>query len=129
MHVQRPAPALLSGVPVSFLAFDVLHLDGERLLSSAYDERRAVLEGLGLDGPHWRTPGHHVGVGRELLAQALQLASTLDVALRIPVRGVPAEIGGIRRFLQRAGTVPRNTPITRKVASTKRTSSTPPPTS
>ena len=81
MHVQRPAPALLSAVPVSFLAFDVLHLDGERLLSSAYDERRAVLEGLGLDGPHWATPPAFEGDG----------ASAVEVSRQQGLEGVLAK--------------------------------------
>jgi bifunctional non-homologous end joining protein LigD len=63
MHVQRPSAALLTKVPVSFLAFDLLHLDGELLTSTAYDERRAALEGLALDGPHWATPPAFEGDG------------------------------------------------------------------
>ena len=56
MHVQHPSAVLLAKVPVSFFAFDVLHLDGTSLLATAYDERRAALESLGLDGPDWATP-------------------------------------------------------------------------
>lgn len=63
MHVQRPSAALLRTVPVSFLAFDVLHLDGQLLTSTAYDERRAALEGLALAGPHWATPPAFEGDG------------------------------------------------------------------
>lgn len=63
MQVQRPGAALLAKVPVSFLAFDVLHLDGESQLATPYDGRRAVLEDLGLDGPHWATPPAFEGDG------------------------------------------------------------------
>lgn len=70
MHVQRPSAALLSAVPVSYLVFDVLHLDGESLLDSAYDERRVRLEALGLDGSHWATPPAFAGDG----ATALQVS-------------------------------------------------------
>jgi bifunctional non-homologous end joining protein LigD len=63
MHVQHPGAALLSRVPVCFLAFDVLHLDGESQLSTAYDRRRVRLEGLALDGPHWATPPAFEGDG------------------------------------------------------------------
>jgi bifunctional non-homologous end joining protein LigD len=41
---------------LSFMAFDLLSLDGEPLTDLPYRERRERLEGLGLDGPTWRTP-------------------------------------------------------------------------
>jgi bifunctional non-homologous end joining protein LigD len=37
-------------VPVSYVVFDVLHLDGQPLLDLPYDERRQRLESLGLSG-------------------------------------------------------------------------------
>jgi bifunctional non-homologous end joining protein LigD len=43
-------------VPVSYLAFDVLRLDEQPLVEATYDERRAVLAGLGLNGPTFATP-------------------------------------------------------------------------
>jgi bifunctional non-homologous end joining protein LigD len=63
MHVQHPSAALLARVPVCFLAFDVLHLDGESQLSTTYDQRRALLEAIGLDGPSWATPPAFEGDG------------------------------------------------------------------
>jgi len=42
--------------PVALMVFDVLHLDGRSLMDRPWTERRAALEGLGLDGPHWKTP-------------------------------------------------------------------------
>ena len=81
MHVQRPSAALLARVPVSFLAFDVLHLDGAALTSTAYDERRAVLESLALDGPHWATPPAFEGDG----------ATALDVSEAQGLEGVIAK--------------------------------------
>ena len=55
MHVQRPSPELVSRVPVELMLFDVLWLDGELLTARPQRERRAVLEGLALDGPAWHT--------------------------------------------------------------------------
>ena len=55
MHVLRPPAALLSGTPVSFVAFDVLWLDGELLVDRPQAERRRVLDGLGLTGRAWQT--------------------------------------------------------------------------
>ena len=63
MHVQQPSAALRAQVPVSLLLFDVLHAGGESRLSRTYDQRRSVLEDLGLDGPHWATPPAFQGDG------------------------------------------------------------------
>jgi bifunctional non-homologous end joining protein LigD len=43
-------------VPLIFLAFDVLSLDGSDVRSEPYSERRRILEGLGLAGSQWRVP-------------------------------------------------------------------------
>jgi bifunctional non-homologous end joining protein LigD len=51
MHVRSPSPALVTATPVTFLPFDVLHLGDRSLLDLSYDERRAVLDTLGLDAP------------------------------------------------------------------------------
>jgi bifunctional non-homologous end joining protein LigD len=56
MYVQRPSSALRAQVPVSLLLFDVLHAGGEPQLSRTYDQRRALLDDLGLTGPSWATP-------------------------------------------------------------------------
>ncbi len=44
-----------SGCRVTFVAFDVLYLDGRDVCSLPYVERRALLEGLGLAGACWHT--------------------------------------------------------------------------
>ena len=53
MHVSSADQArrLARAVPVVYLVFDVLHLDGVSTLSLPYTERRELLEGLGLRGP------------------------------------------------------------------------------
>jgi bifunctional non-homologous end joining protein LigD len=43
-------------VPVIFLAFHLLSLDGRDLRPKPYRERRQVLAELELEGPHWRVP-------------------------------------------------------------------------
>jgi bifunctional non-homologous end joining protein LigD len=55
-------------VPVVFVAFDVLHLDGRDLTGLPYAERRALLEGLGLDREGCRVSPAVVGDGRAILA-------------------------------------------------------------
>lgn len=53
--------------PVTYVLFDLLFLDGEPLMELPYDERRARLEALRLDGPHWQTPARALSDGRGLL--------------------------------------------------------------
>jgi bifunctional non-homologous end joining protein LigD len=69
MHVSGPnlTRRLREDVPVSYVIFDLLYLDGETLLELPYAERRARLEALALEGDAWRTPSFHVGDGAALL--------------------------------------------------------------
>lgn len=55
MHVSSPAPDLVARVPVEGIVFDLLWLDGEALTGRSTRRRRAALEELGIDAPHWRT--------------------------------------------------------------------------
>ncbi len=74
----------MGDIPVTYLAFDLLYLDGRSLLDAPYAERRSRLRELRLDGPSWQTPGEHRGEGRRLLelsaAQGLEglVAKRLD---------------------------------------------------
>jgi bifunctional non-homologous end joining protein LigD len=55
-------------VPVSYFVFDVLYLEGDILMKRSYDERRALLESLKLEGPTFTTPPSAVDVsGSEML--------------------------------------------------------------
>ncbi|HET9719916.1 MAG TPA: DNA ligase D [Solirubrobacteraceae bacterium] len=86
MHVTGAAQIkrLQASTPVVYAIFDLLHLDGESLMSLAYTERRARLAELELGGPAWRVPEAHPGHGRALLhateAQGLEgiVAKRLD---------------------------------------------------
>lgn len=72
MHVGDPVRAarLAESTPVTFMAFDLLRLAGRSTLAQSYTERRALLEGLGLDGPHWTTPPHWTEDGAAILQAA-----------------------------------------------------------
>ncbi|GAA3732242.1 non-homologous end-joining DNA ligase [Streptomyces tremellae] len=59
----RRAAALARTWPVRLVLFDVPRLDGRPLLRVPYEERRAVLAGLGLEGPYWSVPAHLAGRG------------------------------------------------------------------
>jgi bifunctional non-homologous end joining protein LigD len=65
MHVVGAAQVrtLMRTVPVVFLVFDVLHLDGRSLLDVPYDQRRAHLDTLALAGARWQVPPAFLGGG------------------------------------------------------------------
>lgn len=54
-HAPARAARRAAQVPVHLVLFDVMHL-GRPLLKSPYTRRRARLEELALEGPHWSTP-------------------------------------------------------------------------
>jgi bifunctional non-homologous end joining protein LigD len=54
-------------VPVTYMVFDVLYLEGRTTMALSYAERRAKLEALELEGPSWQTPSYHRGEGKAVL--------------------------------------------------------------
>ncbi|GIU88478.1 MAG: ATP-dependent DNA ligase [Acidimicrobiia bacterium] len=70
MHVSDPAAIgrLRVEVPVVYVLFDLLWLDGRLLVDEPYRERRALLSSLALDGPSWRTPPYEAGDGHTTIA-------------------------------------------------------------
>jgi bifunctional non-homologous end joining protein LigD len=63
----RPARRAAQVVPVVFMVFDLLWLDGRLLTDRPWAERRARLEALGLAGPAWQTTPSFVGQGDQIL--------------------------------------------------------------
>lgn len=55
------ARAVAGQVPVSYLAFDLLWLDGKSLLEEPYAKRRELLDGLALDDRRWQVPPTFIG--------------------------------------------------------------------
>ena len=86
MHLtsEHAVRRLSQSDPVVYMIFDLLWLEGHSLMELPYEERRAKLVELGLSGPTWQTPAHHVGDGAGLLeasrAQGLEgiIAKRLD---------------------------------------------------
>jgi bifunctional non-homologous end joining protein LigD len=64
------ARRLAATVPVTYMIFDLLHLDGTSTLALPYVERRRLLDGLRLAGDHWTVPPSHEGPGADILAAA-----------------------------------------------------------
>lgn len=84
INISSPAQIerLAAELPVSYLVFDLLSLDGRPLLDAPYSERRALLDGLGLDGRHWQTPPSFTDVAG---------ADLLEVSRRHGLEGVVAK--------------------------------------
>jgi bifunctional non-homologous end joining protein LigD len=74
MHVVGAAAVrgLVERVPVAYLAFDLLRLDGAELIHLPYAQRREQLESLGLEGPGVAVPPAFAGNGAAALAASQQ---------------------------------------------------------
>ncbi len=54
MHVRGPSRLLVNEVPVLYVVFDLLWLDGQLLTGEPFDRRRRMLEALDPKGPSWQ---------------------------------------------------------------------------
>ena len=89
MNVTSPAQVrrLAAEVPVTYLAFDLLASDGRTLTGRPYRERRAILDELAFEGPHWQTPPAFIGVpGADVQAISRQHSLEGIVAKRLVSR-------------------------------------------
>jgi bifunctional non-homologous end joining protein LigD len=70
MHLARESAVrrLAKENPVTYIAFDLLWLDGRSLMDRPYLDRRAALRALLADGERWQVPDHVVGGGAQVLA-------------------------------------------------------------
>ncbi|MGH9227069.1 MAG: DNA polymerase ligase N-terminal domain-containing protein [Acidimicrobiales bacterium] len=80
---RRLAGAAPESVPLTYMVYDLLYLDGHPLLDEPYTERRNALAALELSGFHWQAPAHHVGDGAALLDLARQRGLAGIVAKRL----------------------------------------------
>lgn len=85
MHVNDAAAVarLVRAVPIVYVLFDVIHLDGKSLMDQLYPERRAALEKLKLKSDHWEITPSHIGHGKEMLATATKIGMEGVVAKRL----------------------------------------------
>jgi len=87
MHLTAApkSPRVAATIPVCYVMFDLLHLDGDDLTQLPYTERRRLLAEVE-SGDGWLVPAHHVGGGADLLeaARAQQLEGIMAKRLDSP---------------------------------------------
>jgi bifunctional non-homologous end joining protein LigD len=82
-------------LPASFLAFDLLYLDGRPTVDLAYDKRRALLEALQIQGGSFATPPSFTDrSGKELLAVSSERGLEGLVVKRRESRYAPGQRNG-----------------------------------
>ena len=91
MHVTNSTQVrrLMTQTPITYLVFDVLHLDGRSMLDLPYVDRRAALNALELSGPSWQTPPHFEGGGAAVLAASQEQGLEGVMAKRLDSRYFP----------------------------------------
>jgi bifunctional non-homologous end joining protein LigD len=69
MHLASESAVrrLAKDAPVTYMIFDLLWLDGHSLMDLSYEERRARLAELDLNGDRWRVPDYVAGHGKQIL--------------------------------------------------------------
>jgi bifunctional non-homologous end joining protein LigD len=85
MNTEAPSRVrrLAETIPITYMIFDLMHLDGHSALAVAYSERRRLLEGLELAGSHWATPPSESGGGEVVLEAASDAGLEGVVAKRL----------------------------------------------
>jgi bifunctional non-homologous end joining protein LigD len=94
MHLTTGVEMKARLVPVVYVAFDLLWLDGEDLMRAPYEERRARLAALELEGPAWRTPSYGTGNGAQLLEASAAQGLEGIVCKRLDSPYEPGRRGG-----------------------------------
>jgi bifunctional non-homologous end joining protein LigD len=72
MQLANPAEVTrrMGEIPVTYVLFDIMYLDGHDLTGLHYLDRRKLLADLVEEGPAWRVPGHYLDDGAGLLEVA-----------------------------------------------------------
>jgi len=88
MHVRDPMTlrVLTREVPVVYMIFDVLWIDGHLLVDLPYSERRRCLAALALSSARWQTPPASTGDGHAALATSRELSLEGVVAKHVNSR-------------------------------------------
>jgi len=86
MHLanEREVRQRMGEVPIAYVLFDVLWVDGRTTMGLPYTERRAILqELLPAPGPCWQVPASHTGGGDDLLGAVKERGLEGVVAKRL----------------------------------------------
>jgi bifunctional non-homologous end joining protein LigD len=95
MHVREPTPALLKRVPIHLYVFDVLHLGERSTVKQPYQQRRDLLDSLGLNDDLVRTPPYWASDdGADLMAAAADQGLEGVVSKRLDSPYQPGFPGG-----------------------------------
>lgn len=91
MHVTDPAMVarVARTVPVLYVIFDLMYLDGRSLIEAPYSDRRSLLEKLVLAGENWHVTTAYVNRGKEMLDTARRTRLEGIVAKRLDSRYEP----------------------------------------
>jgi bifunctional non-homologous end joining protein LigD len=91
MHVRdaKSLKSLQHEVPIAFMIFDLLWLDGRLLTDLPYRERRRLLESMELRGSTWQTPPASTEDGDAALATSRELGLEGIVAKRLEAKYEP----------------------------------------
>jgi bifunctional non-homologous end joining protein LigD len=89
MHTGRMASWAATQTPSTFVAFDLLHLDGQDLTGLPLVERKRRLDALHLVGPAWATNGWYPGDGETLFQVCSELGHEGVVAKRLDATYLP----------------------------------------
>jgi bifunctional non-homologous end joining protein LigD len=93
MHLTKPAEIarVAATIPVRYMIFDLLHLDGHDLTPLTYLERRKLLADVVEPGDSWLVPAHHIGGGADLLEAAQRQHLEGIMAKRVDSRYLPGK--------------------------------------
>ena len=91
MHVDADSTIrrLANEVPVTYVLFDLLWLDGHSTMDEPYAKRRSLLRSLDLAGGSWQAPPHEEGDGSTTIAVSRQFGIEGVVAKRLDSRYEP----------------------------------------
>jgi bifunctional non-homologous end joining protein LigD len=91
MHLTRDSEIRrrVQETPVTYILFDVLYLEGRATMERTYEERRELLDSMGLEGPAWQTPSYHRGEGGALLDASARKGLEGVVAKKLDSRYAP----------------------------------------
>ncbi|MDF2636091.1 MAG: polymerase LigD, ligase domain protein [Pelosinus sp.] len=81
-------------IPITYIIFDILHLNQKSLVDLPYTERRHILENLNLAGANWQTPAFQQGSGKEILTAVSALGLEGIVAKRLTSSYTPGKRSG-----------------------------------